>query len=290
MKNNPIVIKKLEVDKRISTLVDLFYIEINFNESLALKHDKTLVFPTNTIEINLFFQTELFEYTREGKLKLPYALITGQKTKAKIYSTNKVEKKIVIRFKKNSAALFVKEPIDQLTNLNTSLFDIFSINEVNNLYEKIISIKKIKDSVENINEFLIKRLDSDKTDYLIIDSIGKMERANRKIHINDIASYYSMSIRQFQRRFKKFIGITPKQFLNNINVQNLIRNYTSGNTLNDSIHNAGYYDNSHALKLFKSVTGLNLSKLKELNKQEPLSAVNNKSYIPDSCSGMFYLS
>lgn len=289
MRIHPIIIKKLEVDKLISSLVDLFYVEFNFNESVVLRHDKTLVLPTNSIEINLFFNTELFEYTQDGKSKLPYAMITGQKTKAKIYSTNKVEI-IIIRFKRNSAALFIKESIDQLTDFNISLFDIFSVNEINNLYEKIISSKKIYDSVENINEFLIKKLNPNKMDYLIIDSIEKMENLNGKVHINDIANHYSMSIRQFQRRFRNFIGLTPKQYLNNIKVQNLIMNHTPTSNLRDSIHNAGYYDASHASKLFTPITSLKLSELKKLNNQRPFSFVNIKSFLPAGCSSMFYLS
>ena len=289
MITQPFIIKKLEVDKHISALVDLFYVEINFDELTVLKHNRTLVLPTNTIELNLLFNTELIEFTHDGKLKLPYVLVTGQKTKPKIYFTNKKEKKIVIRFRRNSAALFIKESLDRVTNMNLSLFDIFSASEINNLYEKIFSVKQINDSVENINEFLIKRLNPNRMDYLIVDSVGRMENSNGLIHISDIANYYSMSIRQFQRRFRNFIGITPKQFLNNIRVQKFINNCTLSNNLRESIHNSGYYDTSHASKLLTQITGLKLSELNKLNQQE-LCAVNNTSYLPAGCSSMFYLS
>ena len=287
--NRPFRIKKLEVDKSISDFVDLFYVEIDFDESIVSKHSKFLIFPTNTMEINFFLNTQVEECTDKGTLKLPSSFITGNKTKTKIYYTQKREKEIVIRFKNNCPYLFVKEPIYELTDQNISLTDIFSTSEVNDIYEKINLAKSPSQISKYINRFLISKLKLDKVDYMILDAIKKMENSGGNLLINDLAIIYSKSIKQFQRRFKNFVGLTPKQFANNLRLQNLITNYTSGNSVMESIYSSGFYDKSHASKQFSSLTGLSFTNLTQINKQEWLNAVNNDSHLPKNCSSMIFM-
>jgi len=89
--------------------------------------------------------------------------------------------------------------------------------------------------------------------------------------INDIASdkgqmsIYELSkkncitVRQLERHFKKYIGLSPKEYSNIIRFQNalsLIQKPNQNRSLSDIAFECGYYDHSHLVNEIKRNTGL----------------------------------
>ncbi len=81
------------------------------------------------------------------------------------------------------------------------------------------------------------------------------------IKIEEIAKNVHWSIRHFQRQFKLFTGLTPKEFVKNIRLRNsLIQLLLEKEDLQDALFDAGYYDQSHFNRDFSMVAGLNPTK------------------------------
>ncbi len=78
------------------------------------------------------------------------------------------------------------------------------------------------------------------------------------VKIESLAKDVHLSIRHFQRKFKYFTGLTPKEFVKNIRLRNsMIQVLLEEEGLQDALFNAGYYDHSHFNRDFSMVAGLN---------------------------------
>jgi methylphosphotriester-DNA--protein-cysteine methyltransferase len=74
--------------------------------------------------------------------------------------------------------------------------------------------------------------------------------------IEQLAVKSSLCLRLFERGFKSQFGITVKEFQKLTRFQNLIKNILLKRTPNylDTILDNGYFDQSHFIKEFKSLT------------------------------------
>src|SRR5690606_35288696 len=77
--------------------------------------------------------------------------------------------------------------------------------------------------------------------------------------VSDLAKRNFTTIRQLERNFKKFIGLSPKEYSNIIRFQyalSLIRESKQNRSLLDIAFECGYYDHSHLSLEIKRNTGI----------------------------------
>ncbi|KGO78807.1 AraC family transcriptional regulator [Flavobacterium beibuense F44-8] len=85
-----------------------------------------------------------------------------------------------------------------------------------------------------------------------------------QISIDVLSKQHYTTVRQLQRNFKKFIGLSPKEYSNIIRFQNalnLIKTPNKNKSLLDIAFECGYYDHSHLTNEIKRNTGLTPSEL-----------------------------
>jgi AraC-like DNA-binding protein len=76
------------------------------------------------------------------------------------------------------------------------------------------------------------------------------------IRIKDLADALCISQDAFEKRFRRVVGITAKQFSYIIRMRYIISNGLRKQTLAEVAFNAGYFDQPHFNKDFKLFTGL----------------------------------
>ncbi|WP_404980341.1 helix-turn-helix transcriptional regulator [Chitinophaga pollutisoli] len=77
-----------------------------------------------------------------------------------------------------------------------------------------------------------------------------------------MAKRHFTTVRQLERNFKKFIGLSPKEYSNIIRFQNAlatIKNSDENRSLIDIAFECGYYDHSHLTNEIRRNTGLSPS-------------------------------
>lgn len=74
-------------------------------------------------------------------------------------------------------------------------------------------------------------------------------------NVNLLADTYSLSVRQFERRFKEYSGFSPKLYTRIARFQNVLKLYGSQLPLTHIAHRCGYYDQSHFIRDFKAFSG-----------------------------------
>lgn len=94
--------------------------------------------------------------------------------------------------------------------------------------------------------------------------INDIHSSNGTTSVQDLAKRNFMTVRQLERNFKKFIGLSPKEYSNIIRFQaalSLITDPGQDRSLSDIAFECGYYDHAHLSHEVKRNTGLSPSAL-----------------------------
>ncbi len=94
--------------------------------------------------------------------------------------------------------------------------------------------------------------------------INDIHATNGRISIYELSKRNFTTVRQLERNFKKFIGLSPKEYSNIIRFQNalgLIKNPDRNRSLLEIAFECGYCDHSHLTHEIKRNTGLSPSQL-----------------------------
>lgn len=89
--------------------------------------------------------------------------------------------------------------------------------------------------------------------------INDIHSTNGQISIFELSKRNYTTVRQLERNFKKYIGLSPKEYSNIIRFQyalSIIKNSNRGRSLLDIAFECGYYDHSHLTNEIKRNTGL----------------------------------
>jgi AraC-like DNA-binding protein len=126
--------------------------------------------------------------------------------------------------------------------------------------EKALSpdISKMQElSFEELNAFFLKRLTAPKQDLFTI--VKRIKETKGQITVDALAKKNHTTPRQLERTFHKYIGITPKEFINIVRFQHVFSKVTHNKkqeSLLDIAIEHGYYDHAHLTNDIKRYTGV----------------------------------
>jgi AraC-like DNA-binding protein len=197
-----------------------------------------------------------FQKKDSGKYIEPNLVICGQQTSYYDLSLSGKTGMILIVFKPHGVKSFFNFPITELLNENPSLQDLIN-NEANELEDKLFNSPNNKQRITHLENFLIKRLIPNNEIERVEHAVKIIENSKGKIKAQDIAHEVCLGIKQFERTFSKYVGVNPKKFASIIRLQNVLQiNSKDKRTLSQIAVDNGYYDQSHFIHDFKSLTGL----------------------------------
>lgn len=167
------------------------------------------------------------------------------------FDKNKKVSFISVRFKSGAFRHFSSIPFSELNDNYYSAQTLWAkkgenlLSKLENIVEIEIQIKEIELFLRAIfNDYYCKK--NEKWDS-IIDELYYNFKSNS---INQISQKANLSLRQFERAFKTQFGITAKRFQEVI--KSILLNKNSDYL--DIILDNGYFDQSHFIKEFKSLT------------------------------------
>lgn len=183
-------------------------------------------------------------------------VICGQQTTYYDLSLSGKTGIILIVFRPHGVKPFFSFPLVELLNENLSLQELLN-NETIELEDKLLNAPNNKQRIVLLENFLIKRL-IHKNEFERVDrAIKTIEYAKGQIKTQDIACEVCLGIKQFERIFSKYVGINPKKYASIVRFQNAIQmNSKRKRNLTQIAVDNGYYDQSHFIREFKSLTGL----------------------------------
>jgi len=177
---------------------------------------------------------EPFEAFQNGEwVRQPRCFLAGQLTGPLLLRSNGLAKIIGIRFRADGARRVFGVPMQELTDtfLPLDRFDARSVREAEAL------------------------LHAGDEDFTIAESVRRATAAHGLVDIARLARDLHLSTRQFERRFRDAVGITPKLFCRIQRFQRVFREIEAGRDWITAAQECGYYDQSHLVNDFREFAG-----------------------------------
>jgi AraC-like DNA-binding protein len=132
--------------------------------------------------------------------------------------------------------------------------------KLNDFQQSIFSARDHHEMIRAADKYFLE-LPIENPNDTIDQIINHIIDSNGDVTINALVSKFYLAERQFQRLFRKYVGLSPKFYTRIIRfnyIFELAQNQKLA--LSDVVSLAGYYDQSHFIRNFKSFTGEDPSK------------------------------
>jgi len=214
------------------------------------------ILPSTSIAIDYIVRGNISITGKDGvKMDLPKAVAYGIAKTARQFTFSKNTVLLLVIFKEASAATVLKGPVNAMAEQIVPLESMFNAKKINQLGQQLKEADSHKDMVDIMEAFLKTALNPLLMDDLIMKAIHLINHRNGLISIKSLADELNVSRDVFEKRFRKKVGTTPKQYANLTRFRNVLRASTPSKNLTEIALNAGYYDQSHFIREFKSFAG-----------------------------------
>lgn len=215
-----------------------------------------LVYPTGEIQFLFHFGKPFQKVDNYGDLnKQPRMAICGQNLSYGNVVSEKNSGVIGVVFYPHTAQAFLPLPMDELTNIEVDVADIF--HDWKNNEQEFLDCNSNERRIILIEKFLLNKLSiKNQVHFNIIhESIKDLKISNGNIQIRDLSARYFISERNYERLFKKSIGLSAKRTADIFKFTNAITLLQKKHSITDISYISGYYDQAHFTKKFKQFTG-----------------------------------
>jgi AraC-like DNA-binding protein len=160
---------------------------------------------------------------------------------------------ILVRFTPQGATC-LGVPASLLTGGSASLEGFFPSRRIRELQGRVLDAQSSSERVQAVEDFLLS---------LPFDEDPLVERSLQLIETSDgvapsvatQARLVGLSERQFERRFLRRVGLTPKRYASLRRFERAVALASTSPSLTDAALDAGYYDQAHFIRDFRRFTG-----------------------------------
>jgi AraC-like DNA-binding protein len=213
------------------------------------------IIPDTSIIMAFRFKGSVTITQKHKKDTIPGAVLTGLRNSPRDISYAANSATFLIAFNEGGAASFFREPLHELFGTSQSLDNFIKRDKLDEIQDLLSEAENNLQRVAIIEEFLLTQLIKTGEDLLIIHAIKKIKASSGNIRIRQLAASLYISQDPFEKKFRKAVGTSPKQFSNIVRLRSLIDNYSGQESLTAIAYSAGYFDQAHFNKDFKSFTG-----------------------------------
>jgi AraC-like DNA-binding protein len=112
-----------------------------------------------------------------------------------------------------------------------------------------------RERVETVQRFLLGILRAQAVDPVARAAVGVLLESERNARVEELARDLGLSVRQLERRFRRGVGISPKQFAMLLRFGQSLRWHSQGLRTADIALACGYFDQSHFTRAFERIAG-----------------------------------
>lgn len=213
------------------------------------------VLPDSHIVLGIQYKGRLVNIDGETSIALSTAGITGLQDRYRIFQNSAHIGTILVYFTVTGAAHFLRHPLHLLFNGSFSLEDVWPKFQRQHLTEQLAEAGDDLSRIQRLEAFLVHDLCLSHQDTLVTHAATYMQQTQGQIRISELAKHYHLSQSQFEKRFRKTIGASPKKFASILRLRSIIHFPTPVCNLTELAYQAGYFDQAHFIKDFKAFTG-----------------------------------
>jgi AraC-like DNA-binding protein len=191
-----------------------------------------------------------------GGVRLPDASLAGLSDTARWMRTCAGGGVVLARFLPGGAARFFAEPLHELFGATAPLDAVIPAAESARVQAEMLEARDVRARIDTLERFLRRRAPAAPPDPLVEAGLAAITGARGAVRIAALARRLAISQDPFEKRFRRAVGASPKQFASLIRVRHAIASYRPGMPMAALAAEAGYHDESHFSRALRAMTGL----------------------------------
>lgn len=209
---------------------------------------ETLVLPSTSVVLGLQFRGRV----RAGERLLSVAGVTGLQGQARTYGYTADAGSVLVRFTPQGAAC-LGVAVGELTDRSVALDDLLPPARVAELCDRLHAATDDHARVEVVQGLLLAL--PFVRDPLVTRAVELLAAAHDEPSVAGVARAVGLSERQLERRFSARVGLSPKRFAKLHRFERALALARTTPSLSAVAQGAGYYDQSHFVRDFRSFAG-----------------------------------
>lgn len=219
------------------------------------------VVPQGCVELMFFYRKPYLKVSdsKDNGSKFIKGVIRGQQsTFIDLKATGDIGIFSVL-FRPHGAMMFFSLPLNELKDQAAALYDIAG-KDSSIIEEQIENSKTTHERVQYIEKFLLKKLlEKEYYDFKRVNAVmQKIIYTKGELSVDDMSREACLSGKQLERKFSKYVGMSPKQYLKIVRFQKVLKTkeLNPDLSLTSLAYDCGYFDQAHFIKDFKLITGM----------------------------------
>ena len=213
------------------------------------------ILPDTALVMAFRYKGQVDYQTAHDRIALPSSIISGLRKSFRLVNYAPNTGNLLVIFKELGAKVFIREPLHELLDDSISLADMTGYQNLSAFEEQLAFAPTNIQRIDILEQFLLSKLTYSKPDALIITALHKIHIAKGILRIKELANSLYISQDAFEKRFRRVVGISPKQFCYIVRMKASVNDGLKANLLSEIAFNAGYFDQAHFNKDFKLFTG-----------------------------------
>ncbi|MEO7766723.1 MAG: helix-turn-helix domain-containing protein, partial [Ferruginibacter sp.] len=213
------------------------------------------VLPGTSLTIAFRYKGKV-NYVMDSSIRsLPVITVSGLRKSARLINYTENTGNLLVVFKEAGATAFFREPLHELFQESVSLENFVPRQRASMIEELLAGSTNNHQRIAMVEKFLLSKLYDARPDKLISTALEKIHSAIGNIKIKELAARLYISQDAFEKRFRKKVGASPKQFSSLVRMGSIIQQIPKNTRLLDMVFDGGYFDQAHFNKDFKVFTG-----------------------------------
>ncbi len=214
------------------------------------------VLPDTSLVMGFQYQGRLSYIEKNAETTLATSGITGIQNGFNTFKNSSTIGSVLIVFKETGAASFFKEPINEFFKKSLPLDTFVSRTILDAIEDQLAAVTKDWERIRIVEQFLLSRFQEAKVDLLVSLAIQQIYQSKGTIRMTTLATNLCISQGPLEKRFRKVVGTSPKKFSSIVRMKQAITLFSTTNRLIEIGLEAGYFDQAHFAKDFKTFTGI----------------------------------
>ena len=191
----------------------------------------------------------------DAEVLLPQVTLAGLTNTARRMRTGAGGGVLLASFHPGGAAPFFSHPLHEFFGATIALEQVLPRREVARVHAQVGEAASDRERVAALEAYLLARLRPPKTDPLVAAALHAINEAQGALQIRPLARKLGISQDPLEKRFRRAVGASPKQFASLLRLRHAIDAYRPGASLTQLALAAGYFDQSHFNRELRAVTG-----------------------------------
>ncbi|MGZ3419287.1 MAG: helix-turn-helix domain-containing protein [Polyangiales bacterium] len=190
---------------------------------------------------------------------LPDFVVTGLRSTARRMQTAPGSGIVLAKLREGHASRFFAESLHQLFGESRALDELIRPREVERASVRIKSAETDAERVAIFEQFLLSIARPWKPDPVVLETLRAIDESAGSVRIGALADSAAISQDALEKRFRRTVGATPKQYASIVRLRRAVESFGQGRSLTRVSLDAGYCDQSHFIRQFRHVTGMSPS-------------------------------